>query len=129
MKIKINFITNSSSTAYLITGDDHILKNIVSLLRHYKVRKRDIEEFKYFDARKRIEPLKKYHFGRELDWVDKATGYDPEYGKLGSKDMYKDATNQILNNKSVAIIVVDHNSHAFEVLSDQDVDIIRGESD
>ena len=127
MKVKNDFITNSSSVGYVISGPAHILKNLDFLLKKDGITAMDIHKFKYFNAEEGIEPLYKYHIGRKRDWIDKATNFTSKWGKVGNQEMFDAAKNQMLNNKSIVILELERGTNNHSILLNEDIDIIQME--
>ena len=102
MKIKLDFVTNSSSTCYLISSPKRITK---VLLGEYGMR---LSRIDYLHIITNREALIKQASGRdECDWISKATGPDRFWGM--SEEWYKKGLSALEDAEYICLIDIDRN--------------------
>lgn len=126
MKIKIDFVTNSSSICFLImVPQQRITKKSVI---EDGVRPAVINDFKFINS---IGKLIEYTDGQPCDWIRYATG--PTWWWNLNQDWYAEAKEIIQNGKAVLLIDIERNIEDvenFERLVDgKDWQIVRREAD
>lgn len=105
MKIKVGFITNSSSCTFIIL-DTYKNRDLKEMLKKYDeefVEFDLIYEYEYFDSDQIEELLTFSNYGEELDWIQKISG--PVYGRFG--DNHLDVIKKVKEGKNLHYITVE----------------------
>ncbi len=103
MKIKADFITNSSSTMYIIEFNKEFLR-------------KNFEEFftlrtgEYFRSFNDMSSLVKYTQDKDVDWITEVTKHPIEYWGMG-EDEFKEATRIIEEGNHAVYLVADRNDY------------------
>lgn len=124
MKIKADFITNSSSSAYIIVENTPASDLELDVLAWKNGIKNDghlIKDYQVFEVND-IDEVKTYNNnGKPLDWIQEITGI--KWGELG--DCYDQIVERIKNGQTVHYIEVERGEVDLEELTkDYDVQII-----
>lgn len=112
MKIKIDFITNSSSNCYVILdAPDNIIKNMMDMIEDLNESELVCNSCYGINFENSIEKLNSYTQGRPWDWVSKTRGL--KFYNL-SEDEYERLLVFIKEGKQVMLVKLDNNiSHHF----------------
>ena len=125
MKIKTDFVTNSSSIVFLIIDNGDPPVDIQTFLWEKGARKKDIEKYAFF---KTIEQIEIYNNnGRPLDWVTKITG--PRYHRIG-EDFYDEGRDLIRKGNCLHYLKLNNNAwEAVDILKEHEqLDVAKVEN-
>lgn len=128
MRMKIDFVTNSSSTGYVIIDKNNPTIKIYDLIQTWCAESNiegedgygysisfDLDHCETFKPDE-IEEFKKFcNFDKELDWIQKATGF--KYNRLKS-EAYNISLQHLNNKNSVHFVVADRSITMEEVIRD-----------
>lgn len=95
MKIKIGFVTNSSSVSYIIVNTSKKPFDIISHFKKHDISMSLIDDHEEF-APDEMKKLEIYHNGESFDWIESCTGPKKSWGRMGSHDMFYEAKKQLL---------------------------------
>jgi hypothetical protein len=121
MKIKTGFVTNSSSTTYIIIDTNDTPLDIEKELIEWD-KETKVGRFDYFElnevasfAPDEIKKFKTFNnYDKELDWVEEATG--ARYNKVGSRKIYSNILNILSKGKAIHFLVVNNNMNLLEFI-------------
>lgn len=114
MKIKADFVTNSSSTAYIVVDSSKNYGDLKNLLWEEGVKKRDIEHCITFNSVEDVEEFNNY--GDPLDWIEKITGPPQNY----MSELYDIARSLARQGKQVSFLELERGVDLYSILSDYD---------
>ena len=126
MKIKTDFVTNSSTSSYILSYTEKENFGLENLLRKiFKVKKRQIKVLAYIET---IEHLEKHHKGKPFDWIEKIVGYNG-FGEIGSPALFDAAKEAISKGNKIIHLEMDRDVNLMEILKGIDeLKIIGSES-
>lgn len=119
MKIKAGFVTNSSSTTYIIVDTNEKPLDIEKELTEWH---EEVEEgrFNYFELQEvgtftpgEIKKFKTFNnYDKELDWIEEATGV--QYNRAGSRKICSNILNILSQGKTIHFLVVNNSMNLKE---------------
>lgn len=119
MKIKFDFVTNSSSTCYIIAQKNKMKKNqFKKFLREHKYPRKAIENHVMFSTKKEVNNYRK-HGKIKIDWIENAMG-STYHGWLSCDERYDLVLKSLEENGCVHYLVVNNNYPVWKYLNQND---------
>lgn len=106
MKIKNSFVTNSSSTSFIVIVKPYYLDSFLDSIAEMNQHPDAEEECGLYYIFKNIDELNEYTNDEPIDWISKITG--PKFVNL-NKESYLKCKEEIEKNNYICEVFIDNN--------------------